>query len=259
MYKKCIISVFLILGFTSQISFAENVQFESNSKSEDGKLLMLSGILAKPNGKGPFPAVVLLHGCSGFEDGKPRSEAWSNRLLDLGYVTFQLNSFGPRGIKDDCKSPSSIILRARAHDAYDAKSYLSEIPFVDRNRIAVMGWSHGGNTVLTIIENTYRDDKPFKAAIAFYPWCSFLAQPNAPLLILIGESDEWAPAYRCSRGMPSMSTEHEIILKTYPGAYHDFDWEGMNETYGGHRLLYDPVATQDAIIQVKSFLAKYLK
>ena len=56
-----------------------------------------------------------------------------------------------------------------------------------------------------------------------------------------------------------MSTEHEIILKIYPGAYHDYYWEGMDETYGGHRVLYDPVATQDAIIQVKSFLTKYLK
>lgn len=259
MYKKCIIFVFLILGITSQICFAENVQFESNSKSEDGNPLILDGILTKPNGKGPFPAVVLLHGCGGLEDGKPRSEAWSNRLVAFGYATLQLDSFAPRGIKDDCKIPSSIILRARAHDAYDAKSYLSELPYVDRNRIAVLGWSHGGMTVLNIIENTYRDDKPFKAAIAFYPWCSFLTQPNSPLMILIGESDDWTPAYRCSRAMPSMQTEHEIILKIYPGAYHDFDWEGMDETYGGHRVLYDPVATQDAIIQVKSFLAKHLK
>ena len=75
MYKNQLIFIFLILGFTSQISFAENVQFESNSKSEDGKPLILSGILTKPNGKGPFPAVVLLHGCGGLEDGKPRSEA----------------------------------------------------------------------------------------------------------------------------------------------------------------------------------------
>ena len=48
--------------------------------------------------------------------------------------------------KDDCKFPSSIILRARAHDAYDAKSFLSKLPYVDRNRIAVLGWSHGGWT-----------------------------------------------------------------------------------------------------------------
>jgi dienelactone hydrolase len=56
-----------------------------------------------------------------------------------------------------------------------------------------------------------------------------------------------------------VSTEHEVILKVYPGAYHDFDWEGTDEIYEGHRLLYDPIAAKDAIVQVKSFLAKHFR
>ena len=59
--------------------------------------------------------------------------------------------------------------------------------------------------------------------------------------------------------MPSEPTDHEVDLKVYSEAYHDFDWEGMDEDYLRHRLLYDPIATQDAIIQVKNFLAKHLK
>jgi dienelactone hydrolase len=103
------------------------------------------------------------------------------------------------------------------------------------------------------------DIDQFKAAIAIYPWCEISTFPNVPLLVLIGESDDWAPAIRCSRYLKSVSTEHEVILKVYPGAYHDFDWEGTDEIYEGHRLLYDPIAAKDAIVQVKSFLAKHFR
>ena len=54
-------------------------------------------------------------------------------------------------------------------------------------------------------------------------------------------------------------TQHEVILKVYPGAYHLFDYEGMNETDDGHRLLYDKAAAADAIIQVKNFLSKHMQ
>lgn len=259
MFKKLIV-VLLLSGITAPLGHAEGVTFWSTNLIKDEKPILLSGILTKPNGEGPFPAVVLLHGCSGLEQGKKRSESWSDRLVDWGYVTLQLDSFGPRGIKDDCKGPSSTVMqRARARDAYDAKSFLSKLFYIDRNRIGVMGWSHGGKTVLTLIESTSGDDNPFTVAVAFYPWCSFLVQPNAPLMILIGESDDWTPAWRCSKALPSMPTEHEIILKIYPGAYHDFDWEGIDKSYLGHRLKYDPTAAEDATVTVRNFLARYLK
>ena len=81
---------------------------------------------------------------------------------------------------------------------------------------------------------------------------------NAPLLILIGESDEMFQVKYCTEMMPSEQPDLEITFKIYPGAHHDFDWEGMNKVYEGHRMLYDPIAAKDAIIQVKSFLAKHL-
>ena len=50
--------------------------------------------------------------------------------------------------------------------------------------------------------------------------------------------------------MPSEPTEHEVVLKIYPGAYHDFDWEGMDEFYKGHGLLYDPDDNAQTIDQL---------
>jgi len=82
---------------------------------------------------------------------------------------------------------------------------------------------------------------------------------NAPLLILIGDKDYWTPANSCSMRMRPGQAGHEVILKIYPDATHGFDMEGMDMTFLGHRILYNPVATADAIIQVKEFFLKRLK
>jgi dienelactone hydrolase len=141
MFKKCLILILMILGFSFQISLAEIIEFKSTSKNKDGSPLVLKGVLTKPEGDGPFPAIVLLHGWCGHEFGKLRSEAWSNRLVDWSYVTLQLDSIGPRNASNDCsdKTYAFSMALARVRDAYDAKSHLSKLPFVDRNRIALMG------------------------------------------------------------------------------------------------------------------------
>jgi dienelactone hydrolase len=82
---------------------------------------------------------------------------------------------------------------------------------------------------------------------------------KTPLLILTGEADDWCPAFHCSYMMPAGETQHEVRLKIYPGAYHDFDWKGLDKVVKGHRVSYDPAAAGDAIVQVKKYLATYLK
>lgn len=253
--QRIVIISFLILGFATHKSSAEIVNFKSRTKNEAGSPLILSGILTRPEGSGPFPAIVLLHGFNGFDTGQERTRSWSDMLVDWGYVTLQLDNFELRGGEDGYKGMSTIIQRTRVRDVYDTKAFLGELPYVDPGRIALIGWSYGGNTVLEAIEDTSGDHKPFRAAIAFYPFCRFFVDPNAPLMILIGELDDWTPAYRCARAIPSMPTAHEIFLKIYPGAYHDFDWQGMDMVYRGNRLKYNAAAAEDAIVRVRDFLA----
>jgi dienelactone hydrolase len=261
---KAVIS-FLVISLVT-VSFAyggEWVTFKGNSAT--GESLTLKGILEKPEGKGPFPAVVMLHGCSGIEGMKKFLDIWAQRLTSWGYVTLMVDSFGPRGESDICGGTRVFLIppNVRAQDAHDARSYLSGLPIVNRDQIALMGWSHGGWTVLYSIDETFpvqnRGD-PFRTAIAFYPYCSIpLRGFDSPLLILSGELDDWCPPAMCQMRMASGTTTPEVTLKIYPGATHGFDFEGVDKTKNGHRILYNPEATKDAIEQVRNFLTKYLK
>jgi dienelactone hydrolase len=274
MLKKVPILTFLILVITTQFSFAENVTIKSRQEG-----VTLPGILTKPQGDGPFPAVVLLHGAGGFKDSKPRTESWSNRLVSWGYVTLAIDSF-PEGRFSATSALKSGMMTAtlshRCGDAHDAKSYLAQLPFVYPAQIAVIGWSHGGWTILWAVSSQTQSqipipiqgqDSPFAAAIAFYPRCNRPLDTNAPLMILIGKEDNWAPPSGCEFYMPGEAgyflpnePQHEVILKIYPGATHDFDWPGVeNENDSYHTLKYDPDATADAAVRIKNFLSKYLK
>jgi len=258
-----IMALLLLIGTGTSSAIAEIVMFGGTVSTAAGDPLMLTGKLMKPQGDGPFPAVVLLHGCGGIV--KKRDDVWAERLTSWGYIALQVDSFGPRGHSSICDNLTLLydLPTKRAQDAYDAKLYLAGLPFADRNQIAVMGWSHGGWTTLRAISLKRND--PFRAAIAFYPYCDVeLNSLEAPLLILIGDLDDWTPASECQRRMPWLrKPRSEVILKVYPAAHHGFDVEGMDRTVKGvtkgHRLVYNPAATADAVVQVRNFLAKHLK
>ena len=264
MRAKKFMNFLIIFSLMISSGYAEDwVTFKGNSKTVADS--SLKGILYKPEGKGLFPAVVMLHGCSGIEGIKKPLETWAQRLNSWGYVTLMVDSLGPRGESEICGDlrPFVIPPNVRAQDAHDAKSYLSTLDFVDPQKIALIGWSHGGWTVPFAIDKTLfiqNRGHPFRSAIAFYPYCSTpLLGFDSPLLILIGELDDWCPAAMCQMRMPSEKMTPEIILKIYPEATHCFDFEGIDLTKEGHRLIYNPEAAKDAIERVRTFLATYFK
>ena len=226
--------------------------------------------LLKPGGDGPFPAVVILHDCSGLG---PRSSGapgrWTEKLLDWGYVVIMPDSFSTRGYPDgictdNSKGRLDVRPIRRAGDARTALAYLRTVPYVDQERIGLMGGSHGGASTLATL---LRPANGFAAAVALYPRCSITPRlkPDIPLLILIGELDDWTPAKDC---LPLVG-EH-VTVKVYPGAHHAFDSArperyvaarinpssptGRGATTGGH-----PEAWADSVRQVSAFFGKNLK
>ena len=105
----------------------------------------LSAVLVTPDGPGPFPVVILLHGCNGVRPNKP---LWADRLRSWGYAALILDSFTARGSVNVCAAANQPLVtpRDRAADVLSAALYLRTLSKIDGARIAVLGDSHGGST-----------------------------------------------------------------------------------------------------------------
>src|SRR5262245_25808080 len=71
----------------------------------------LTAELYTPRGAGPFPTVILMHGCGGIG---PNVKEWATWLRHEGYAAFMLDSFGGRGLKRLCADSSQLLPRLRA-------------------------------------------------------------------------------------------------------------------------------------------------
>ena len=218
----------------------------------------IEGYLSKPEGDGPFPAIVYLHGCDGLSE---EAKTYNAR----GYVSLMLDSFATRGIKNACSPAAPDLLFTRQGDALGALSYLSSLPYVDAQRIAVIGYSQGAMVALQLASNHQADifdaprDRKFKAAVAYYPLCSVASDELiVPALIMIGELDDWTPATDCDRWMKRRADRGAPVkLIVYPGAYHAFASPAFadGKEYLGHWVKYDPIAAAQSVQEMRSFLA----
>jgi dienelactone hydrolase len=230
-----------------------------NVSEQPPKLL---GYLARPAGDGPFPAVVVLHGCSGFSAGG--SLQLADQLKDWGYVALMVDSLGARGLATACGGPFS----DQPGDAYAALRYLSQQSFVAPERVAVLGNSMGGSSALYAVDRDLmaqyfrRFTDRFRAAVAYYPSCGIPATLiAAPALILIGEADDWTPAERCRNMVAHARPDGApIALTVYPGAHHGFNFAMLKPGRSslGHWLEYSEAAAKDAEEKVRAFLATNL-
>lgn len=191
----------------------------------------INGFLLRPNGPGPFPAIVALHGCSGLwkRNGKSltsRHADWGKRLQKEGYVVLFPDSFGSRGQKSLCKVKKRPVKHShRVGDIQGAADWLAMQPFVDGNKIALLGWSNGGTSLLwSLAPNKAPVKTEFRTAISFYPGCRKVAkktawQPRFKPIILMGADDDWTPPGPCQ----SLARRWDARIVLYKGAYHGFD------------------------------------
>ncbi|MFL5269612.1 MAG: dienelactone hydrolase family protein [Stellaceae bacterium] len=219
----------------------------------------------RPAGAGPFPFVVLLHGCGGLHhEAMWRNwvEPWAELFRGRGIGAAVVDSFSPRGIDQVCTGNVGAWAVRRADDAYSVLVWLAGQPYADAKRIAVMGMSNGGRTVLAALRTTLKHPAPFAAGVALYPGCQSDVDSRfyAPLLVLIGRADTVAPAAHCEtmKNRQPGDALSRLDLVIYPRAPHTFDMRLPDRTVLGMRLGYDTEATADARRRVSDFLGAAL-
>jgi dienelactone hydrolase len=198
--------------------------------------LTLKGVLLRPEGNGPFPAVVAMHNCAGLMNTlgtmRTRYRDWAQQLVKMGFIVLFPDSYGARGLGSQCGDRNQAIRsdHERVADAAAARRWLQQRADVKADRISLLGWSNGGTSVLWTVRprGKHEERGDFRSAVAFYPACRRLDSTawsaRVPTLILIGALDDWSSAPECERmvaGAKGRSARASIVV--YPGAFHDFD------------------------------------
>jgi dienelactone hydrolase len=236
----------------------------------------------RPDGRGPFPAVALFHPCHGVTAS---TRTWAEWLRQRGYEALVVDSWAARGITDGCRaSAPDLPSSERFDDAVGALQFLQAQPDVDPARIGAMGWSQGGVFAIAAVNGPSLErarargvvlpEPGYQAAIAFYPGgCYSLVQEAVvkPLLVLIGEADDWTLARTCAEMVDAMRRRGApASIVRYPGVRHYFDVEGLALTFlpdvgnrnrpggSGATVGYDPAAAADARRRVEAFLRDHL-
>jgi dienelactone hydrolase len=225
------------------------IEFRSHTPASQRPLLtraylnepaaVIGGMLSLPANtplqrEGKSPAVIIAHGIGGIS--AEREQAWAKRLNEWGIAAFVVDSFAGRGLKPPvyADSPKTTHFAAHLLDAYLALQLIATHPKIDGRRVAIMGFSRGGDVAMNAVFERFRtgalDSAPnkFAAYIPFYPYCNFRhvskALAPAPMLMLLAGADEMNEPAPCER-FAAWLKERDIPVKVivYPNAHHGFD------------------------------------
>jgi dienelactone hydrolase len=215
----------------------------------------------RPEGKGPFAAVVVIHPGGGVSR---TTLDYGRRLRDWGYAALVIDSYGTRNIR----STGEVGARKGTHyqlaDLYGALSWLARRPDIDKQRIAAIGFSRGGQTTLSAIaaEETLpgylRDGlrRPGKVALGIGIFASCIdvddLRIEGKLLMLVGDQDRERNV-ACARELVAKAKAAGFAAeaKVYPGARHDYTSRRGTDD--------DRTAAEDSLIRTRDFLDKHLK
>jgi len=240
---------------------------------------VLHAQLFKPEGGGPFPVVIALHGCGGLGAGSdqvaPRYRDWVDQLLKTGHAVLLPDSYGSRELGPQCRPRERRVLarRERVADIMASRQWLLQQSWVAPDRISLIGWANGASALLWAVRPQLAAPKiepDFRSAVAFYPDCRISSglgwSARVPTLLLIGGADDVSSPSACRQmvdGARGRSALARIVV--YPNAMHDFDRANfpLHALAGadpaaperGH-LGGDPAARADSQKRVAEWLAR---
>lgn len=231
---------------------------------------------------GRRPAIIALHGCGGLYGSRGqldgRYTSYAKRWNGMGWHVAAPDSFGSRGEGSICKQPAdkrAVKVAQRRDDVLRTAAWLSTRADVDPRRIAVVGWSNGGSTALEVVDRSLWQTPLPAAVVAYYPGCGAwkrraLVQPAAPILILLGEADEWTPAAPCQQLGERFQADYPgmVTVRVYADGHHGFDSRspvrfradipaGIDKR--GVHVGGNPAAREAALAELDQFLGQHLR
>ena len=236
--------------------------------------------IAKPPGDGPFPTALLFSGCDGVHDNMFR---WSEMLVAHGWAAIVVDSHTPRGF-DNMELWRLVCVgqilpgRERAGDVLVSLADARKMDFVDPDRLALIGMSHGGWAIMDTASLDMPRERPLnlaelpppppedrldgvRAMVLVYPWCGLLNgarlgswQDDAPVLFILATDDTIAPSGECELVARDLAeTGRKVETLRFDGVTHGFDQQDHGAL---STLVFAPEETEQALDRAAAFLGE---
>ncbi len=244
--KALVVPAVLFLALHVFAAEAKQVSYKSGEEA-------VQAMVYTPTGKGPFPAVIVIHEWWGVNDWVKEQ---ASKLADEGYLALAIDLY--RGKVATTAEDAHELMRGvpedRARrDLRAAFDYLKSQKNVKPLRIGSIGWCVGGGYSLDVAleEPRLAADVIHYGHLATDP--QNLRKINAPVLGIFGAQDKGIPPEDVKKFAESMKRlGKKVEIKIYPGAGHAF--ENPNNTAG-----YRPADAADAWSRTLKFLASTLQ
>jgi carboxymethylenebutenolidase len=249
--KKSLVLIFIAMFVSAASLFADNSKTVSYKSGDE----TVQAVLYTPAGKGPFPAIIIIHEWWGLNDWVKDQAA---KLAEQGYVALAIDLY--RGKVATTPDQAHEIMRGvpedRAkRDLHAAFKFLADQPNVKQARIGAIGWCMGGGYALDVAlqEPTLAADVINYGHLATD--ADALRKINAPILGLFGGLDQGIPANDVKKFAETLrGMGKKIDIKIYDDAGHAFE-NPNNKGDPGYRA----ADAADAWKRTVNFLADNLK
>lgn len=250
-YRSIFASLVALVACSTTVSHAQVARMEIHSFSSttltdqeflsgrnEGRTVTLAGELRLPRpGTDRLPIVVLLHGSGGI--GGSITD-WEQYFNAMGVATFVVDSFTARGIVSTVNDQSQLGRLAMMIDAYRALDLLTKHSRIDPARIALMGFSRGGQPTLYASMKRFQRmygpvGQEFAAYIPFYAACGTSYRDDEeltskPIRLFHGGADDYAPVTACRAYVERLKAKgRDVQLTEYAGAGHAFDAQAFKK------------------------------
>ncbi|MDB4097911.1 dienelactone hydrolase family protein [Flavobacteriaceae bacterium] len=224
---------------TEKITFTSSNPYTLNdviSKSKNPSQEVFGQLFIPTDSLNPNKRYPLIIGVAGSLGWAEHHYEYLKMYQDLGYATFELNSFKSRNITSTVGTQNEITMATMIVDAYKALEKLSNHPQIIKEKVSIIGWSLGGAVALYSawlpLKNSINKSLNFASHLAFYPPCFFdfedLNFSKVPIHILIGELDDWTPSEPCNNLVNKLAMSN-INVTVYKDSHHGFDRKGELE------------------------------
>lgn len=205
----------------------------------DGKPVTIAGrlLLPKVTSDAKQPAVMLIHGSGGIGGSTATAPGWERELTNAGFAVFTLDSFTGRGIVSTIADQSQLGRYNAIVDAYRALDIVAKHRNIDAAKIAIMGFSRGGQSSTYSNLERFRklygsSDRQFAAHISVYASCGWSLKDDdqimKPMLFLHGAADDWVLPASCKEYSKRLAGAGKDVRHVeYPDAHHAYDSSGF--------------------------------